>query len=341
MKKSSSPPKTRWHLLLGKLLEELLSPVDISVLTDFAVMSETPQADILLLRRASSPWTAMQQARLPDGIRHCQAGQILIEFKYTESFNEKALLQTLGYDTFYKRAKELTDSQVQSFLVVAKTPHAATVAEFGYEESPHDPGIFYTKIRGFRNVILMSLNDLSNAPHNAFFKCFASRRQEKQKAFDLLKRVNLPSLTQRLEWFLAGLWEYWFQLEGQNMNIELTPEQVMEMGQMWGEIHLSLLPVEQRLAGLAPAERLTGLKPQEVLSLFPPEERLKGLKPQERLQGLKPQEVLSLFQPTERVRGLKPQEVLSQFQPEEIEQYLNQVKHSKLPQNGGRKRGRS
>jgi hypothetical protein len=300
--------------------------VNISVLTDFAVMSETPQADILLLRRQSTAWTAPQLARLPDGIRHCQAGQILIEFKYTESFNEKALLQALGYDTFYKRAKELHNSEVQTFLVLAKTPQSATLAEFGYDESHSYPGVFYTPSRGFRNVILMSLNDLSQEPHNAFFKCFASRRQEKQKAFDLLKQSGLQSLTLRLKLFLAGLWEYWFQLIGEDMNIELTPEQLMEMGKMWGDWYLSELSVEQRLAGLAPAERLRGLKPeerlrglkpQEVLSQFKPEERLSGLKPEERLSGLKPQERLSGLKPQERLSGLKPQEVLSQFKPAE------------------------
>jgi hypothetical protein len=45
---------------------------------------------------------------LPDGIRNSKASHILIEFKYTESFNEKALQQALGYDFFFKRAKELS-----------------------------------------------------------------------------------------------------------------------------------------------------------------------------------------------------------------------------------------
>ncbi|MEZ4391404.1 MAG: hypothetical protein R3A48_09945, partial [Polyangiales bacterium] len=43
------------------------------------------------------------------------------------------------------------------------------------------------------------------------------------------------------------------------------------------------LPLEDRLADLAPEERLAGLAPQE---------RLAGLAPQERLAGLAPEEVL-------------------------------------------------
>ena len=43
--------RTRWHRLLGKLLEETLAPVGVTVQTEFPIMSNPPQADILLLRR--------------------------------------------------------------------------------------------------------------------------------------------------------------------------------------------------------------------------------------------------------------------------------------------------
>ncbi|QTA90974.1 hypothetical protein [Desulfonema magnum] len=93
-------PKTRWHCLLGKLLEELLVPVGISVYTEFSVMSEPPKTDILLLRRETSGWSPEQAERLPDGIRDSRAEHILLEFKYTESVNDNALRQTLCYDFF-------------------------------------------------------------------------------------------------------------------------------------------------------------------------------------------------------------------------------------------------
>jgi len=32
-----------------------------------------------------------------------------------------------------------------------------------------------------KKVILLSLNELSDEPHNAYVKCFASHRQEKEK----------------------------------------------------------------------------------------------------------------------------------------------------------------
>ena len=42
---------TRWHQLLGKEFELLLTTVDIVVHTEIQVMSEPPKADILLLQR--------------------------------------------------------------------------------------------------------------------------------------------------------------------------------------------------------------------------------------------------------------------------------------------------
>ena len=53
-------PKTRWQRLLGKMSEELLTPVGIEVYPEFPVMAGPPEADILLLRRATPQRTAEQ-----------------------------------------------------------------------------------------------------------------------------------------------------------------------------------------------------------------------------------------------------------------------------------------
>ena len=42
------------HQLLGKLLEIVLTPVDVIVESEIQVMSEPPKADVLLLRRGAS-----------------------------------------------------------------------------------------------------------------------------------------------------------------------------------------------------------------------------------------------------------------------------------------------
>jgi len=234
-------------------------------------MNDPPAVDILLLRRQQSQWTASQRALLPDGIRDSHASQILIEFKYTESLNEEVFGQALGYDLFYKRAKRLASSEVQAFLVSAKTPQAETLTTFGYQMTSI-AGVYHSQDYWLRRVKLIVLNELSGAPHNAFFKCFASRKTEKQKAFDTLKRTGLQFLTLQLEWFLTGLLQLWFNLTGDDMKGELTPEKVMEMGKQWGDWYLSNLTVEQRLAGLNAEQRLAGLNAEQRLAGLTPEE---------------------------------------------------------------------
>ncbi|MBF0101794.1 MAG: hypothetical protein HQK77_12895 [Desulfobacterales bacterium] len=77
--------QTQWHELLAAVLEALLTPLGIQVLTEFPIMSSPPKADIVILRREGKAWSDAQKERLPDGIRQRSASHILIEFKYTES----------------------------------------------------------------------------------------------------------------------------------------------------------------------------------------------------------------------------------------------------------------
>ena len=56
------------------------------------------------------------------------------------------------------------------------------------------------------------------------------------------------------------------------LDIELTPERVIKMGETFGTAWLNTLPLEKRLAGLQPEERLAGLEPEERLAGLTPEE---------------------------------------------------------------------
>jgi hypothetical protein len=303
MTNTSNTHKTRWHRFLGTMLKTLLSPVGILVQFDFKIMTEPPEADILLIRREGPTWTTEQLLRLPDGIRDSSARQILLEFKYTESINEAAFRQTLGYDTFYKRANELTDAEVQTVLMSAKTPRSGTLTEFGYENTKLD-GVYRSQNPLLKTIPLISLNELSNEPHNAFVKCFASRKKEKLKAFEQLREAN-SLMTHQLEWFLTGLWKYWFskKLGEDEMTIELTPEEITEMGKMWGNSYLSTLKAEDVLPYFE-----STLKVEDVLPYF------------------KPQEILAHFQPKDILSEMDHQQLLEALSTEEIEAYLNQKK---------------
>ena len=283
----------QWHLWFAQFLEYLLSPVGIIVQSEVPVSGKI---DILLLQRENGQWTDEQLARLPDGVRDSQAARILMEFKYTESLNREIILQTLGYETFYKRNKELNDGDVQTFLVTAKHPQTDTRKKLGYQDTKQ-AGVYKHPQWPLSLVTLISLNKLSNKPHNMWVKCFATHHAQRKKAFEYLKKFGGQFMTKPFKWFIAGLWEYWFKLKGEEMDITLTPKELSEMGKMW----LPILTAEERLAGLSAPERLTGLSAPE------------------RLAGLSAPEVLANFKPDERLAGLSASE---------IEAYLNQLKKS-------------
>ncbi len=313
----STKSKTQWHELLGTLLKDLLSPVNIQVETEAKVMKESPRIDILLLRRNESEWTDEQLALLPDGIRNTKATDLLLEFKYTESFNDDALQQALGYDFFYKQFQNLKSDKLQSFLLIAKKPQNSMLKKLGYKNTEY-PGVYRSSFRLFKKIILLSLNELSDEPHNAFIKCFASHRQEKEKAFQVLEKYAYNSLTTHLKSYLNGLKGIWFTLpKGEDMNLDLTPELITAWGEKWGKSYL---------AHLKPEEILSNFKPEEILSHFKPEERLIGLKPEERLAGLKPEERLIGLKPEERLIGLKPEERLIGLKPEELDALKSYLK---------------
>ena len=319
MKKAKKKSRTLWHRILGKILEELLTPFGISVHTETPVMSNPPQLDILILRRNQEQWTSEQLAILPDGIRDSQATDILLEFKYTESIDDDAWMQAFGYKFFYQQAQQLDDNQIQTFLLSAKQPQSNRLKQWGYKSTKHR-GVYQSQERFLNRIILISLNELADEPHNAWVKCFASHKNEKKKAFARLKQLKSFRMTNFLKGFISGFWQHWFINQGDDMSIEMTVEQITEMGKFWGNTFFSGLTPKERVAGLKPAEVLAEFKPAEVLAEFKPAERVAGLKPAEVLAEFKPAEVLAEFKPTDRLAGLKPADRLAGLSQKELDE---------------------
>ncbi len=98
----TKPARTLWHRLLARLLKELLTPLNIEVYSGIPVMTDPPEADIVIIRRKGEKWTPEQRAVLPDGVRDVASPYIIIEFKYSQSVNERAFRQALNYDSLYK-----------------------------------------------------------------------------------------------------------------------------------------------------------------------------------------------------------------------------------------------
>ena len=116
-------PKTLWHDWCGNLFKVSLIPTGLYVETEVPVMTQSPEADIVIIRHSSKRWTKDQLKRLPDGIRHTRANNIIIELKFTESINEDAFCQIGGYYICYKSHHKLTKrNELKCFLVSSKTP---------------------------------------------------------------------------------------------------------------------------------------------------------------------------------------------------------------------------
>jgi hypothetical protein len=230
---SKKRPQQKWHRFLAKGFELSVGRRGVLVIAEIGVTQNPPKVDILLLRREGDAWTAEQMALLPDGIRDCNAGHVLIEFKYTESMTIDAIRQAVSYEYFYRTANELELDAVKMFILCAKTPTAERLASFGYTLSTL-PGVYTNEQELLNHIPLLVLNGLSDEAHNAFVKAFASRPAQKAKALATIRQQT--DLSDELLNYFEVLRALWSLPEGAAMNEILTPERVLELGREWKQI---------------------------------------------------------------------------------------------------------
>jgi hypothetical protein len=103
--------------------------------------------------------------------------------------------------------------------------------DFGYQESDR-PGVWHSNNIMLGILHILVLNDLSDAHHNLFIKCFASRQKEKERSFKKLFEFSRKQLNAPLLHIFMGMRSiYASAQEGKDMmKYELTPERVMEIG---------------------------------------------------------------------------------------------------------------
>ena len=242
MQKSTRRQLIKWHRFLAKGLELSVGRQGVLVVAEVEVTQNPPKADILLLRRESAQWTPAQLAMLPDGIRESRAYHVLIEFKYTESLTLDALHQALSYEYLYRTTNDLAGEEVSIFVLLAKTPSAERLAAFGYEAT-EQAGVYKSKQAVVGHIPLLILNGLSDAPHNAYVKAFASRRAEKAKAFSAIR--TQPDISDELLTYFEVLRTVWSLPEGVAMDETLTPERVLEIGREWKRILIQHTPPDE------------------------------------------------------------------------------------------------
>jgi len=290
--------KTLLHRIQGRIFGFLLPPLGISVSTNLEVMTNPPEADILL-KRENEYWTDEQLERLPDGIRESTASHILIEFKATESVSKETFIQAMLYEHLYKHSRSLTDDEIQTFVICAIQPQKANREQYGYKIRVR-PGVYQSDNIAYNHITLISLNELPDELHNAWTTCLASKKRKRLKAFQILKYQGFKFISNEFKWFLSDLWQRISTIGDDDMALNnLSPQEIEEFGKMWGDVLLPTIPLEERLKGLKP------------------EERLMGLKPEERFAGINPTDVMNYFKPEQRLAGMSTKE---------IEAYLEQRK---------------
>lgn len=231
-------------------------------------------------------WTQAQKERLPDGIRELNTGRVLIEFKYTESVTEKALMKTMGNDAYCKDYLELKDSELQTILLSSKSTSEKFLSSCGYKLTGKN-GVYRSTQVGFRFVDLILLNELSDTTYNAPFKLFASRRKERDQAFGQLQDSEVFLYSKRLEALSESLF---FNLTGFNNlkaeELTMSTEELVKKGwrlmenywlhhateEDWekipAELKLKGVPVEERLKGVPLEERVKDFSKQELKQLL-------------------------------------------------------------------------
>ncbi|KOR28109.1 hypothetical protein TI05_17570, partial [Achromatium sp. WMS3] len=215
--------------------------------------------------RDSLEWTEEQRRWLADGLRHTNAGQLLLEFKYTEGLTFAAIRQLIAYDYFYCEVGKRPLDDVACFLIVARTPQGDWGDKFGFTATEW-PGVYQGSEIFTKRIKILLLNELEPWPHNAPLKCFATKRKERDAAFATMNSSGLEHLSTSTEKLVNGLrrifMSHTLQVE------ELTPDRVMELGQELMDAVLKYAPLEKILSYH---------KPDEILNQYQPEQRLAGL----------------------------------------------------------------
>ncbi|MBF0584260.1 MAG: DUF4351 domain-containing protein [Magnetococcales bacterium] len=201
-----------------------------------------PKVDIVFIQRKEHGRTEEQRMLLADGLRDLDVDHILAELKITESLNEETLSWVSMYDTLYRDTINLKRHQLRSVIISAITPRREYLERYAFE--PVGPsGVYVTESRWGDTVRLVLLNELSDESHNAPLKCFASRREEQEKAFATIKVSGLFKISDSFSQITAGLWRLIMRSALNNPEMEgITPEYVMQLGKEWFESMVEATP---------------------------------------------------------------------------------------------------
>ena len=284
-------PFDLWHLAFVNLIQRR-APPNFEVQSEVRLTIEPQRADMLLLRRIG----VERQDHLARVLRTLwpRLGLVsVLEYKspVDSAFRPGDLLRLVGYgvlyDTVHLDALPRREDLTLVLVVASVTPTLRDeLARMGWTLTPLGGG--YGRIDGTVYTTFVVLTDeVTEAERDEYLRLFSHRPAEQGEATRWLRQ--------------------WMRdTKMKQPDIEELPgfEELFQKT-------IEAMPIEKRLAGLAP---------EQVLGTFAPEQRLAGLAPEQRLAGLAtdqlilalPLDVLRVL-PDEYVRSL-PAEVQEQIQ---------------------------
>jgi hypothetical protein len=226
---------------------------------------EPQRADMVLLRRIGVE-RGDDQARVLRGLWPLLGLVTVLEYKspVASSFRPGDLLRLVGYgvlyDTVHLDALPQRADLTLVLVVASVTPSLLKeIARMGWKLVPLGGG--YGRIEGavYATFVVMT-NDVSQAELDEYLRLFSHRRAVQGEA---------------TRWL--GQWMRDTKMKQPEV------EELDDYDEMFQKL-VEAMPIEKRLAGLAPEERVAGLAPEELVPVLPVE--VLRLLPEEYLRSL-------------------------------------------------------
>jgi len=282
-------PFDLWHLAFVNLIQHR-APPNFEVQSEVRLTIEPQRADILLLRRIGverQDDKALVLRRLWPRL-----GRVtVLEYKspVDSAFRPGDLLRLVGYGVLYHTAHldELQEREDFTLVLVVASVTPTLLQEIkhmGWTLTPLGGG--YARIDGLMYATyVVIIDEVTEAERDEYLRLFSHRPASPGEATRWLRQ--------------------WMRdTKMKQPDIEELPgfEELFQKT-------IEAMPLEKRLAGLAPEQLLAGLAPEQVLGAYAPEQRLAGLAPEQVLLAL-PMEMLRAL-PEEYLRSL-PVEIQEQ-----------------------------
>lgn len=252
------PPTDLWHLAFANLIQNR-APPNFTVQTEVRLTIEPQRADMLLLRRIGAA-PEDDKATVLRALWPRLGLVTVLEYKspIDSSFRPGDLLRLWGYGVLYDTAHldELRGPQdlTLALVVASITPTLrAEIARMGWTCSPLAGG--YGRIYGAVYTIhLVVTDEVTEAERDEFLRLFSHRKSEQSDATRWLRQ-----------------WMRDTRMKQQDI------EELPGYEEMFQKL-VEAMPLEKRLAGLAPEQLILALPVDALRAL--PEEYLRSLSPQ-------------------------------------------------------------